>query len=98
MTRDELLYHLGDMISGTVNAQWLILELLDRKGVLPKQEVIAEFERVLSILREGPGVHPPGRMVPLEHLIRALSRPHSDQEPPRWVPVVIPGGLDQEGS
>ena len=86
---------LADLVSGLLNAQWLILEMLDRKGVLARDDVIAEFEAALKNLHEPPSA-PPAQTMPLRHLIRALSGPASHgPEGGTWTPIVIPGGLDQ---
>ena len=87
---------LADLVSGLLNAQWLILEMLDRKCVLARGEVIAEFEAALEHLQESPAA-PPAQTMPLRHLIRALSAPGS-QGPTggTWTPIVIAGGLAEE--
>jgi hypothetical protein len=87
---------LADLVSGLLNTQWLILEMLDRKGILARGEVIAEFEAALERLQKPPAA-PPAQRMPLRHLIRALSGP-STQGPKggSWTPVVIPGGLAEE--
>jgi hypothetical protein len=76
-----------------LNTQWLILEMLDRKGIMARGEVIAEFEAALAILQEAPAA-PAAQTMPPRHLIRALSGP-SSQGPKggAWAPIVIPGGL-----
>lgn len=95
MNSDPLL---ADLVSGLLNTQWLILEMLDRKGVLGRAEVIAEFEAALERLQESPTA-PPAQTMPLRHLIRALSGP-SSQGPKggTWTPIVIPGGLAEGGA
>jgi hypothetical protein len=87
---------LPDVISGLINTQWLILEMLDRKGIMARDEVIAEFEAALDILQAPPAA-PSAQTMPLRHLIRALSGPRS-QGPSSgaWTPIVIPGGLTEE--
>jgi hypothetical protein len=87
---------LADLVSGLLNTQWLILEMLDRRGILARGEVIAEFEAALERLQESPAA-PPAQTMPLRHLIRALSGPGS-QGPKggTWTPIVIAGGLAEE--
>ena len=87
---------LPDIVSGLLNTQWLILEMLDRKGIMARGEVIAEFGAALEILQAPPAA-PPSQTMPLRHLIRALSGP-SAQGPKSgaWTPIVIPGGLAEE--
>jgi hypothetical protein len=87
---------LADLVSGLLNTQWLILEMLDRRGILARGEVIGEFEAALELLQEPPAA-PPAQTMPLRHLIRALSGPGS-QGPKggAWTPIVIPGGLAEE--
>jgi hypothetical protein len=72
--------------------------MLDRRGILARREVIAEFEAALERLQESPAA-PPAQTMPLRHLIRALSGPGS-QGPKRgtWTPIVIAGGLAEEGA
>ena len=93
MSSDSLL---GDLVSGVLNTQWLILEMLDRKGILARGEVIAELEAALELLQVSPAA-PPAQTMPLRHLIRALSGPGS-QGPKggAWTPLVISGGLAEE--
>jgi hypothetical protein len=88
----------ADLVSGLLNAQWLILEMLDRSGILARAEVIAEFEAALALLEEAPAALP-AQTMPLRHLIRALSGPGS-QGPKggAWTPIVISGGLPEEGA
>ena len=71
MSSDPLL---PDIVSGLLNTQWLILEMLDRKGIMARGEVIAEFEAALEILQAPPAA-PPSQTMLLRHLIRALSGP-----------------------
>ena len=93
MSSDSLL---ADLVSGVLNTQWLILEMLDRKGILARGEVIAELEAALELLQVSPAA-PPAQTMPLRHLIRALSGPGS-QRPKggAWTPLVISGGLAEE--
>jgi hypothetical protein len=81
---------LADLVSGLLNTQWLILEMLDRKGITARGEVIAEFEAALEILQAPPAA-PSSQTMPLLHLIRALSG-SSSQGPKSgaWTPIVIP--------
>jgi hypothetical protein len=89
---------LADLVSGLLNTQWLILEMLDRKGIVDRGEVIAEFETALERLQEPPAA-PSAQTMPLRHLIRALSGPDSQgPKSGRWTPIVIPGGLAEEGA
>ena len=93
MSSDPLL---ADLVSGFLNTQWLILEMLDRRGILARGEVIAEFEAALALLEEPPAA-PPAQTMALRHLIRALSgrRPQGPQGG-AWTPIVIAGGLREE--
>ena len=88
----------ADLISGLLNTHWLILEMLDRRGILARDEVITEFEAALQLLQTAPAA-PPAQTMPLRHLIRALSGPKSrGPTSVRWTPIVIPGGLTEEGA
>ena len=93
MSSDPLL---ADLVSGLLNTQWLILEMLDRRGILARGEVIAEFEAALELLQERPAA-PPAQTMPLRHLIRALSGPGAQgPQGGSWTPIVISGGLAEE--
>jgi hypothetical protein len=84
---------LADLVSGLLNTQWLILEMLDRRGLLARREVIAEFEAALKRLQDSPAA-PPAQTMPLRHLIRALSGPGlQGPKGGTWTPIVIAGGL-----
>src|SRR5437868_3173198 len=89
------------LLSGIINAHWVTLDLLDQKGILPREESISFFKQALAQLEEGQNPNDPAQAalgMPMRHLIRALSAapPHPEKPKPRWVPVVIRGGPPED--
>ena len=91
MSSDPLLPDLG---SGLINAQWLVLELLDKKGILPREESIEFLQDSLDMLDSEET--PDGQTLPIRSIIRALSNHPSNGEHPSPKFVVIEGGKEDE--
>jgi hypothetical protein len=81
-----------ELLSGVINLQWLVLELLDEEKILDRRRVIAMLKEKLSEL--GPDLAQAPDSMPIRHLIRALSGPREDAPRRGWTPVVLPGGKD----
>ena len=81
-----------ELLSGIINVQWLILELLDRENILPKEKALTALREALTDLE--PDLSESPDALPLRHLIWALSGPHAGARRRGWTPMVLPGGKD----
>lgn len=82
-TSDQLL------IAGVINTLWLVIEMLDEKGVLPREEAHAWLSAHLQETKM-----PPEGKFPLAQLVASLAKPKGQQ--PGWTPTVHDGGRSED--